>query len=234
MLTEQDSTWFYKPNLGKGRFGALETLATKPSLAALNGGNQHLMDINGNGRLDLVTFSPSVAGFYERTTNEGWAGFRNFNSLPERDWRDPNLRFVDLTGDGIADVLISDDDAFNWHPSLLEEGFGPGIRVAVPFEEGQGPHILFSDATQSIYLADMSGDGLSDIVRICNGEVCYWPNLGYGRFGAKVTMDESPWFEECDLFDQARIRLADTDGSGTTDIIYLAIGRRQSLSERNR
>ena len=40
-------------------------------------------------------------------------------------------------------------------------------------------------ATQSIYLADMSGDGLTDLVRIRNGEVCYWPNLGYGRFGAQ-------------------------------------------------
>ena len=51
---------------------------------------------------------------------------------------------------------------------------------------------MFADGTQSIYLADMSGDGLSDLVRIRNGEVCYWPNLGYGRFGAKVTMDRSP------------------------------------------
>jgi RHS repeat-associated protein len=35
-------------------------------------------------------------------------------------------------------------------------------------------------------------------------------------------MDGSPWFETQDLFDQRRIRLADIDGSGTTDIIYLA------------
>ena len=41
----------------------------------------------------------------------------------------------------------------------------------------------------------MSGDGLTDLVRIRNGEVCYWPNLGYGRFGAKVTMDNSPRFD---------------------------------------
>jgi hypothetical protein len=34
----------------------------------------------------------------------------------------------------------------------------------------------------------MSGDGLNDIVRARNGEVCYWPNIGYGRFGAKVTL----------------------------------------------
>ncbi len=35
----------------------------------------------------------------------------------------------------------------------------------------------------------MSGDGLTDWVRLRNGEVCYGPNLGYGRCGAKVSMD---------------------------------------------
>jgi hypothetical protein len=180
------------------------------------------MDVAGNGRLDLVDLSPSAPGFYERTPNAGWAGFRTFRSLPVRDWSDPNLPFVDLTGDGIADVLITEDDAFTWHASLLHEGFGPGIRVPVPLEESKGPHIVFADSTQSIYLAGMAGDGLADIVRIRNGEVCYWPNRGYGRFGAKVTMDRSPWFDEPDLFDQNRIRLADTDGSGTTDILYIA------------
>ena len=104
----------------------------------------------------------------------------------------------------------------------MQDGFGPAVRVAVPLEEGKGPRVVFADGTQSVYLADMSGDGLSDIVRIRNGEVCYWPNRGYGRFGAKVVMERSPWFDEPDQFDQTRIRLADTDGSGTTDILYLA------------
>ena len=66
-----------------------------------------------------------------------------------------------------------------------------------------------------------SGDGLTDLVRIRNGEVCYWPNLGYGRFGAKVTMDNAPRFDAPDQFDSRRIRLADIDGSGTSDILYL-------------
>ena len=34
-------------------------------------------------------------------------------------------------------------------------------------------------------------------------------------------MDNAPWFDHPDQFDQRRIRLADIDGSGTTDIIYL-------------
>ena len=34
-------------------------------------------------------------------------------------------------------------------------------------------------------------------------------------------MDNAPWFDYPDQFDQRRIRLADIDGSGITDIIYL-------------
>jgi RHS repeat-associated protein len=128
---------------------------------------------------------------------------------------------VDLDGDGHADVLISEDEAFVWHASLAEEGFGPARRIAQALDEEKGPRLVFADGTQSIYLADMSGDGLTDLVRIRNGEVCYWPNLGYGRFGAKVTMDNAPWFDAPDQFDHKRLRLADIDGSGTTDIIYL-------------
>ena len=49
--------------------------------------------------------------------------------------------------------------------------------------------------------------------------------MGYGKFGSKVTMGRSPYFDHPELFDRRRIKLADIDGSGTIDIIYL--GREQ-------
>jgi Salmonella virulence plasmid 65kDa B protein/Insecticide toxin TcdB middle/C-terminal region/Insecticide toxin TcdB middle/N-terminal region len=222
VLSDQGAGWYYKHNLGNGRFGAMELVSSMPTTAAISSSNQHLMDIAGDGNLDLVDLAPAAAGYYERTIDHGWGRFRAFRSFPVLDWSDPNLRFVDVTGDGVADVLVTEDVAFRWHPSLLREGFGPAVRIPAPQDEEDGPRVVFADRTQSIYLADMSGDGMTDIVRIRNGEICYWPNLGYGRFGRKVTMDRAPRFDPPDLFDQKRIQLADTDGSGTTDILYLS------------
>ncbi|HXF41693.1 MAG TPA: SpvB/TcaC N-terminal domain-containing protein, partial [Blastocatellia bacterium] len=221
ILTEQADAWFYKPNLGEGHFGSLQTLATIPAARNSAGQKHQFLDLAGDGQLDVVQFGGPVSGFYERTDDAGWNSFTAFSSLPNLDWGDPNLRFVDLTGDGHADILITEDDAFTWLPSLAEEGFGPFERVRQALDEEKGPKLVFADGTQSIYLADMCADGLADLVRIRNGEICYWPNLGYGRFGAKVTMDRGPWFDNPDQFDPRRVRLADIDGSGTTDIIYL-------------
>lgn len=221
ILSEQGSSWFYKPNQGNGRFGPQRAIARKPSISGLNRGGQQLLDVAGDGTTNLVQFNTAAPGFYTRTNDGAWGVFHNFRQMPIVDWNDPNLRFVDVTGDGTADILITEDDAILWHPSLLNEGFGVTIRIAVSADECKGPHVIFADGIQSIYLADMSGDGLSDLVRVRNGELCYWPNQGYGVFGPKVVMDNAPWFADEDLFEQSRVRFFDTDGSGCTDLVYL-------------
>jgi RHS repeat-associated protein len=220
VLTEQGTGWFYKRNLGGAEFGPAELVATKPSVAVLQSPQQRVMDLAGDGTQDIVLLG-DLTGYYQREADGEWRNFQSFETTPNVDWNDPNLRFIDLNGDGHADILITQDGLLVWYPSRSRQGFGAAETVRKAQDEEQGPALVFADGTQSIYLADMSGDGLNDLVRIRNGEVCYWPSLGYGRFGARVTMAGAPWFDHPELFDQRRVRLADIDGSGTTDILYL-------------
>ncbi|HKY21466.1 MAG TPA: SpvB/TcaC N-terminal domain-containing protein [Vicinamibacterales bacterium] len=217
VLAMQAGAWFYKPNRGDGRFGPVQVVRDAPPLA---GGRSQLMDVDADGQLEFTALAPGIGGFFDRASDAGWEPFRPFPSMPVVDFTDPNVRLADITGDGLADILITNDEAITWHPSLGDRGFGEAVRVRVPWNEDGGPRVLVGQADQSVFLADMSGDGLTDLVRIRNGEVCYWQNLGYGKFGPKITMDHSPWFDEEGIFDARRIRLADTDGSGPTDLIY--------------
>ncbi|HET9700225.1 MAG TPA: SpvB/TcaC N-terminal domain-containing protein, partial [Burkholderiales bacterium] len=93
VLTEQGGAWFYKPNRGDGRFGPMRAVARVPAVAALSAGRQQLMDLAGDGEIDLVDFGGPTPGFHERDRDVGWKRHVPFASLPNIDWQDPNLRF---------------------------------------------------------------------------------------------------------------------------------------------
>lgn len=232
VLTDDDGALYYRRNLGGAALAPARRLRERPAILTLAGGGQQLMDLGGDGPLDLVELDRPVPGFHERITpgdpelppsaadDGGWGPFKPFASRPDLDWNDPNLRFIDLNGDGIEDVLVSKEDVFVWYPSLGKSGYDVPRTFPRPRDEEKGPALVFGDKAHSVFLADLSGDGLRDLVGITNGQVCYWPNLGHGRFGPKVTMAGAPTFASPDQFDPRRILLADVDGSGPTDLLY--------------
>jgi RHS repeat-associated protein len=235
ILSATPAGWYYKHNLSannvveqpdgsvatRASFGPLETVAVLPSRSELGSGTQQFVDLGGSGQLDLVQFAEPDPGFFKRTADGGFEPFQCFAGLPPLDWTDRNVKFVDLTGDGLADILLTEDGLFTVYPSLGETGFDVPEQVRTPWDEEKGPKVVLADGTDTIFLADMTGDGLNDIARVRNGEVCYWPNIGYGRFGAKVTMDRAPRFDSEERFDPQRLHLADIDGTGLTDLLYV-------------
>jgi RHS repeat-associated protein len=218
MLTESDRAWYYKPNLGGGAFGAqtmvLERPATRPGTFGFG-------DIDRDGDTDLSQLAGRLAGLYELDREERvWRAFRPFAELPHVEALGGRAQWVDLNGDGRADIVVVKEDALVWFASE-GEGFRPPVQVPRP---AGAPPATAADPALDFFFADMTGDGLSDLVRVQNGRVEYWPSLGNGHFGSVVIMDGAPQFAPDDEFDAGRLRFVDLDGSGTTDIVYLGRG----------
>ncbi|SNT49761.1 RHS repeat-associated core domain-containing protein [Asanoa hainanensis] len=206
LLTRHRGAWHYQRNLSladgsrEPRFAA--RTAVDPAPTGIVDGT--LVDLAGDGDLDLVRSS----GFAPRTGPRDWGPFVPFPAAPT----DPPPQLVDLTGDGTADLVLLDGERLRWHQALGAGTFDPARSGAIP--DGGAP--------ATVRFADVTGDGMPDLVAVGNGTACYWPNLGHGRFGSKVTMADAPWFDAPDLFDPDRLLLVDADGSGLVDAVYLA------------
>jgi RHS repeat-associated protein len=223
ILTEQAEGWFYKENLGGGHFSPALPVAEKPSFSGL-GATMQWTDLDADGRRQLASYDATAPGFFEINDDQKWESFTPFKSLAQVDWNSPYTKLLDLNGDGRVDILLTEDGPWTWYANKGKEGYVQGGRTNTGYDEERGPRLLLADAVQRVFLADMNGDGLTDLVRIGNGEVCYWPNLGWGRFGAKVTMDNAPVLDTPDGYNPLYLTLADISGTGAPDLVYLSDG----------
>jgi hypothetical protein len=148
ILTEQADAFYYKYNRGNGEFSSPVLVSPKPSFTGLSTGAVQLADIEANGKKFLVSHSDE--GYFEMNEENEWLPFKNFTSIPNIDWSDPNLKMLDLNGDGLADILISEDDVFAWYAAKGKGGYNDHKRVHKSFDEDKGPAIVFNDITQSI------------------------------------------------------------------------------------
>lgn len=221
IITEQADAWYYKSNLGNGEFSQAQAIVPKPSLMGMASGNLSMQDIDANGKKYIVSNEKGLQGYFEMEEEDKWQPFKTFDTVLNIDTKDPNVRLLDLNGDGIPEVVMTEENVFRWFPSKGTLGYDYPELATKPFDEEKGPAIVFADSKQSIFLADMTGDGLTDIVRIRNSDICYWSNLGYGKFGAKVSMSKAPTFDYPDLFNPSYLHLSDVSGTGVTDIVYL-------------
>jgi RHS repeat-associated protein len=238
ILNQNDHAWYFIPNHGDKHYYETPVAGTdpepdlwlgkagvelkKPAALRNKRSSYHLGDVDSDGLPELVIDAPGMKGYYTRDEKGEWQPFKTFPKYPNINMGDPLVKMIDLTGDGLADILIGKGDYFELYLSEGINGYHNFRRIVCKTNEEEGPRAVFSDELRRIYLADISGDGLTDIVRITNGSVCYWPNLGYGRFGQKVEMKNAPHFDSRDQFNPSQLRLIDIDGTGITDILYLS------------
>ncbi len=232
LLIDQGDTLRYKRNLGGGLMTTSVPLQNQPGLTTLQKGHNLFLNVTGSGNPSLVSLRGTDRGYHERQ-GDGWGPFIPFRSAPVVDITSPNVQIVDLNGDGFSDILVTEGSDLVWYPSLGKDGWAAPIRIPVGIWDEKGPAVYFANTACAVMLADMSGDGLPDIVRVTRTTVDYWPNLGFGRFGHIVKMDHCPELDPHEYFDAGNVKLIDLDGTGCADLLYfhwdgLRIYRNQS------
>ncbi|WAO96099.1 Hypothetical protein NCS54_01376100 [Fusarium falciforme] len=223
LIRSNNGTLCYQRNKGPGsstdepQFCPPIVLGQQPSLV---GGTFQDLDRNGHLNYVLRDSKGCLQGFFERGESDTWSTYSNFPETPSGDtW--PDSVAIDLTGDGLVDTLCVADDsqALVWQQNLGKKGLS-GYKRIHQVNPSSLPRLTQTPDAQ-IHVADMTGSGLSDVVQVSATSVRYWPNLGYGNFGAAVDMGNPPLLSTGGEFDHARVRLIDVDGSGTTDLLYV-------------
>lgn len=216
VLYSDGETTRYWEATGNGRFEPPTTPIRWPLDRNLqNQADYALVSLAGNGRYDLLVTAPDRSGYYECNADHTWSPFVNFESFPLA-YNAPQIEMVDIDGNGLTDLVAFDQTYITIYPSRRTQGY------AAPLKRLRERQVALQNdgyAREMVGFADMFGDGLNHRVRIRNGLVECWPNLGYGRFGEKVVLGNAPHFGA--EMDASRLFLADVDGSGTTDLLYI-------------
>jgi RHS repeat-associated protein len=217
----------YWRNLGGGQFDLMRTMESAPALVRLNDPGVQLLDAQGNGRADLMVIDGPRGGYYPLTFRGAWneKGFVRYRSVPMVNLDGPDVRLLDLDGDGVTDALRTGPQ-FELYYNDPKEGWSD-VELRERSNNDTFPNVTFEDPR--VKLADVTGDGLQDILLIHHGRVEYWPYRGYGRWGRRVTMRNGPKFEDAAYYpgigyDPKRLLLGDVDGDGVADLLYVSSG----------
>jgi hypothetical protein len=180
-----------------------DQIASRGDHLTLTNSNVQMLDVDGDGAIELVHMPR--AGLYQiyKVSCTGpmgnkacrWTKVAEVAGHPSIDLTvdAETIRLLDVNGDSLVDVVRTAGTRMEhwlnlgrYHGGLGKFGHvePDGSLSDEPVTSCllfKGGYIRFDDPR--VKLADMNGDGLTDIVLVDYGQVAWWPNKGWGQWG---------------------------------------------------
>ncbi len=145
---------------------------------------------------------------------------RSTSPTPLINWGDPTLRILDISGSGIPDLIITENYCFNYFSKDNCNTRETTYQESSDWLFQPSSKLIHYDNELAIFLADLTGNGINDLVRVKQDEIAYWPSVGYKKFGEKITFEGFSILKDLHSFNPRNIHLTDMNGSGRQDVIY--------------
>src|SRR5262245_12622975 len=108
-ILEMNGTVRYWRNAGGGMFDLPREMRDAPAGVRLADPGVQMIDANGDGRPDLLVTTDSLSGYFPLQFSGLWnrRSFQRYRTAPAFNLKDPEVRLVDLNGDGVTDAIRS-------------------------------------------------------------------------------------------------------------------------------
>lgn len=181
------------------------------------------LDLDNDKRIDFM-----------RTTAGGFLSFYNRGNVWEEDgiylFGEPKMgdityadaldfsdgahvKLADMNGDRLLDLvrlhLFQNTVEITWWPNKGRGSWGTRRFVSGTISVGTVP-------IEHVFVRDVNGDGLADVMSVAYDHVAYWLNLGNDAVSRRFEVADTPEY----IKGTTVLQQADINGNGTTDLLW--------------
>lgn len=209
--------------------GQIITAVNEPG-AVFDNQQVDLLDLNADGLPDLLSTDTGHAVYLNRGVERSEFG------EPQLKWEGPlvvtaddtralsqnlaqtNVHLADMTGDGVADLVVTEPGLVEYFENIGQNGWGVGQLMST---QQSPPPAPFGLDGAHIRTADLDFDKRIDIIKSDFGAYSLWYNLGGNLYSDEVIVDGMFYVGQFVDFADRGVDLADVNGDRLLDIVKI-------------